>query len=90
MSKDKKLVINLDVAESVKVVFDVYTMTRYFALVYKELEFRGIKTRSGKEWQRKSSQWFLSNPIYVGKLIENDKCKTAFTRRLSTRIYPSQ
>ncbi len=70
-SIDKKLVIEPDESEAVKLIFNLYSRTKSMNLVRKELELKGIKTRAGKNWAKSTIHQMLANPIYAGKIQEN-------------------
>ena len=73
---NRLITVNKEEAKIVKKIFSMYLKKHNtFEAIAKELNMRGIKSYSGREWIGKSIIYILSNPIYAGKVRHavNDK-----------------
>lgn len=69
---DKKLVINEEEAETIRMIFDWYNNEGWgFKRITNELNARGIRPKMGPIWQVTSVQRIIRNPIYCGDFILN-------------------
>ena len=76
---DKKLIVNIDEAETVRALFQLYLEHANVRLVKQEADRRGLKTKSrrpnngqrcgGAPFTRGHIYKLLSNPIYVGAVV---------------------
>jgi DNA invertase Pin-like site-specific DNA recombinase len=74
--KDKKYVVNPDTAPIVRQIFNDFLNgkgTRQIATHLNELK---IKTTRGNEWENRTVEYILYNPVYIGKIRWNPKGKT--------------
>jgi len=81
--KDRKLVINEEEAEIVKVIFERYLKTASYVQTAKYLNEKGYKTKSwiskkgveyvGKEWCKQNIYKILKHPIYIGLMPHKGK-----------------
>jgi len=72
-SEDRKLIVVPEEAEIIRRMFDIYKQTRSRTKVREELELMGAKTRTDKPFSKGTIEFILQNPIYAGKVIENDE-----------------
>jgi DNA invertase Pin-like site-specific DNA recombinase len=80
---DKKLVVNIEEAETVRALFQLYLEHANVRLVKQEADRRGLKTKSrspnngrrpgGAPFTRGHIYKLLSNPIYVGEVVHKGK-----------------
>lgn len=68
---DGKLVINEDEAKVVRQIFEWYNQGWGYKRITKELNARGIPSKTGQRWQMTSIQRIIQNPIYCGDFILN-------------------
>ena len=69
----RKLVINEEEAEAVRIIFTMYTKKYGYDLICKELNKKGYKTRSGREFTRNSIADILRNEKYIGHYVFNKR-----------------
>ena len=67
----KRLVINEDEAETVRLIFSMYSEGQGYSPILAALHERGGKTKNGKEFQKNSLYSILTNPKYQGMYIFN-------------------
>jgi site-specific DNA recombinase len=72
-SEDRKLTVVPEEAETIKTMFDVYKRTSSRTKVREELDLLGAKTRKGKQFSKGAVETILQNPVYAGKLYENEQ-----------------
>jgi DNA invertase Pin-like site-specific DNA recombinase len=91
-----KLTINIDEANVVKEIFDLYVSYGYGSLrIAKALNSKNIPTKTQGEWIRQTISKIISNPIYIGKYrlehtiqeIYNDYGKEYKSVKLDKPIY---
>lgn len=71
LGKDE-LGINEAESKVVKEIFELYTTGRYgMSKVAKILNQKGIKTKSGADWNMQTIRYVLTNPIYIGTMRYN-------------------
>ncbi len=82
VTSDGHYVINLNQAESIKLIFEMYANNYSYRDITAELNQRGFKTRSGMPFGNNSLHDILRNPKYSGVYVFNAKTsKTADGRR---------
>lgn len=85
--ESRKLIINDDEAESVRIIFDMYSKGYGYSAILDKLHEQGKKTKTGNEFQKNSLYSILSNPKYQGMYVYN-RCsaKTSVGTR-NTHLY---
>ncbi len=68
---NKKIVINQEEAEIVRLIFALYVSGMGSRTVAKELYNRGIKSRSGTMFQETTVRSIIRNPLYMGTAVMN-------------------
>ncbi len=68
---NKKVVINKEEAEIVRLIFLLYVSGMGSRTVAKELYNRGIKSRSGNMFQETTVRSIIRNPLYMGTAVMN-------------------
>lgn len=58
--------INEDEAQIVRHIYDLYESIRSLTIVAKELNGKGIRSRTGKPWNPTTVRTMLTNPFYAG------------------------
>lgn len=74
--KDKKYVINPDTAPIVRQIYADYLSGVPSLTIARKLNEMGIKTTRGNEWENRTIDYVLQNPVYVGKIRWNPKRRT--------------
>lgn len=69
----RKLVVNEFEAEAVRIIFDMYCRKYGYDLIAKELNSKGYKTKTGKEFTRNSIAEILRNEKYIGRYVFNKR-----------------
>jgi site-specific DNA recombinase len=72
-TENRKLVTVPEEAEIIRRIFNVYKQTKSRTKVREELEIAGAKTRQGKPFSKGTIEAMLKNPVYAGKLFENEE-----------------
>lgn len=71
-SKEKKnFVVNIEQAEIVKKIFNMYISGYGFCGIAKELESRNIPTQKGGNWRGNTIKNIILNEVYCGTLVQN-------------------
>lgn len=71
-SKEKKnFVVNIEQAEIVKEIFNMYINGYGFCGIAKELESRNIPTQKGGNWKGNTIKNIILNEVYCGTLVQN-------------------
>lgn len=70
--ENKKLIINEEQADKVRVIFDEYLRLGSVPRLKEYLENKNIKTQTGKSFSKGQLYHILSNKIYMGKIIHKD------------------
>ena len=85
--ESRKLIINEEEAESVRIIFDMYSKGYGYSAILDKLHEQGKKTKAGNEFQKNSLYSILSNPKYQGMYVYN-RCsaKTSVGTR-NTHLY---
>ena len=85
--ESRKLIINEEEAESVRIIFDMYSKGYGYSAILDKLHEQGKKTKTGNEFQKNSLYSILSNPKYQGMYVYN-RCsaKTSVGTR-NTHLY---
>ena len=71
--ESRKLVINEVEAEAVRIIFDMYCRKYGYDLIAKELNSKGFKTKTGKDFTRNSIAEILRNEKYIGRYVFNKR-----------------
>lgn len=69
----RKLIINEEEAEAVRIIFSMYTKKYGYDLICQELNKKGYKTRSGRKFTRNSIADILRNEKYIGHYVFNKR-----------------
>lgn len=77
----KILFIDLQEADTVKAMYQLYSKNKSFRSVVHSLNSLGIKTRDGRAWASTSVRRILQNPIYYGALTYNKRRGVGKTSR---------
>ena len=84
VNEDKKYVINEKEAESVRLIFEMYTSRYTLSQMVDELNSRGFRTKAGAIFKSNSINSILTNEKYTGVYIFNKSAKKdAYGRRNS-------
>ena len=84
VNAEKKYVINEKEAESVRLIFEMYTARYTLSQMVDELNSRGFKTKAGAIFKSNSINSILTNEKYTGVYIFNKSAKKdAYGRRNS-------
>ena len=70
---EKRLVINPEEAEIVRLIFDMYANKHTYNYMAKELNARGYKTKVGKEFTSASFNSILSQRKYIDEYVYNKR-----------------
>lgn len=73
---DKKYVINPVNAPIVEKIFIDFLNGKGFRAIANELNRLGIKTTRGNDWENRTVEYVLRNPVYIGKIRWNPKRRT--------------
>lgn len=66
------LIVNESESTIVKKIFELYLTGKYgIGKIAKELNNKGLKTKSGSKWNFSSIHYVLTNPIYIGTMRFN-------------------
>lgn len=71
--KDKKLIIEKESAETVKLIFDKYLECKSVMKLKEYLDANQIKTRTEKDFSKGQLYHMLANKVYIGKITHKDK-----------------
>ena len=71
LDADKRLIINFQEAEIVKLIFNLYSQGYGYSYILAMLYEKGYKTKSGKDFQKNSLYGILTNPKYQGQYVYN-------------------
>ena len=71
MDADRRLTINEDEAEIVRLIFDMYSRGYGYAAILEELEKRGCRSKTGGHFQKHSLRAILTNEKYSGTFVFN-------------------
>lgn len=67
--KDRKLIVDPDEAEAVRTIFTLYARSSSTAQVVRELDARGILTKTGRPYDKTSLLKTLHNKVYRGLAV---------------------
>lgn len=73
---DKKYEINPVNAPIVERIFYAFLNGKGFRAIANELNSLGIKTTRGNNWENRTVEYILRNPVYIGKIRWNPKRRT--------------
>lgn len=85
----RKLVINPQEAEAVRLIFSMYSEGCGYSGVLAALHEMGSKTKSGKEFQKNSLYSILTNPKYTGIYVFNRSSAKSITGTRNTHLLKS-
>lgn len=83
----KRLVINPEEAETVKIIFSMYSRGSGYSPILDKLHALGRKTKSGNEFQKNSLYSILSNPKYQGMYVFNRASAKNSVGKRNTHLY---
>lgn len=83
----KRLVINPEEAETVKLIFSMYSRGCGYSSILDKLHALGRKTKSGNEFQKNSLYSILSNPKYQGMYVFNRASAKNSVGKRNTHLY---
>ena len=91
--EDSKFVIVPKEAEIIRKVFEDYIGGKGFLSIAKDLNSMGIRTHKGNKIENRTIEYWLNNPVYIGKtrwnpngkLSRNYSSDTAIIRKLGTK-----
>jgi DNA invertase Pin-like site-specific DNA recombinase len=73
--KTRTLKPNLEQAKVVQMIYDWYVNQNMGCRkIGNELDRLGIKSYTGKNWDKSSITSYLKNPVYIGKIVWKKKC----------------
>lgn len=73
---DKQYIINEQTAPIVRKIFSDYLAGKGITTIARELNILGIKTARGNDWENRTVEYILRNPVYTGKIRWNPVGKT--------------
>lgn len=73
---DKQYIINEQTAPIVRKIFSDYLAGKGITAIARELNILGIKTARGNDWENRTVEYILRNPVYTGKIRWNPVGKT--------------
>ena len=83
----KKLIINEDEAQAVRLVFEMYSEGYGYSSILDRLHLYGMKTKAGKDFQKNSLYSILSNPKYQGMYVFNRSSAKNSIGKRNTHLY---
>lgn len=84
--KDNEYVIVPEEAEVIKKVFNDYISGKGFLSIAKTLNFMGIRTHRGNKIENRTIEYWLNNPVYIGKIRWNPDGKLSRNYTANTAI----
>ena len=75
--ENKQYVVNPDTAPFVKKIFNDYLNGVPLIRIAQNLNALKIKTTRGNNWENRTVEYVLRNPVYIGKIRWNPKRKTS-------------
>lgn len=73
---DKKYIVNEQNAPIVRKMFSDYLDGKGTIAIARELNTLGIKTTRGNNWENRTVEYVLRNPVYIGKIRWNTNGRT--------------
>jgi len=70
-NQDKKLIVDKQESEVIKLIYDIYIDTGLLCRVYNKLKGENIKNKKGKYFTKKALSDILRNILYAGKIKYN-------------------
>lgn len=70
--EDKKLIIEEESAQKIKLIFEKYIELKSVAILKEYLEQQCIKTRTDKNFSKGHIYKILSNKLYIGKIVHKE------------------
>ena len=83
----RKLVINEDEAETVRLIFGMYSEGYGYSAILDRLHLLGRQTKLGKDFQKNSLYSILSNPKYKGMFVFNRSSARNTVGTRNTHLY---
>ena len=83
----KKLIINPYEAETVKLIFDMYSKGYGYSAILDELHNQDSKTKNGNDFMKNSLYSILTNPKYQGIYVYNRSSAKDCEGRRNTHLY---
>lgn len=74
--ENKNYVINEETAPIVRQIFSDYLNGSGFTHIARKLNEFNIKTARGNNWENRTVEYILQNPVYIGKIRWNPKRRT--------------
>jgi len=71
---NKRLVPDEEEAPRVAFMFEQFSRNPSLACLRDELDRRGWQTRKGLPWTKSVLDYILSNPVYIGKTLYDERC----------------
>ncbi len=84
--EDNEYVIVPEEAEIIKKVFNDYISGKGFLSIAKTLNFMGIRTHRGNKIENRTIEYWLNNPVYIGKIRWNPNGKLSRNYTAGTAI----
>lgn len=85
MIKNGKLCVNLDEAETIRMIYKKYLDLESLRGVTQWLNANNYRTRKGETWASSSIRRILSNPTYTGKVWYNKRISSKMTGKIGSR-----
>ena len=86
----RKLVINEYEAESVRIIFDMYSKGYGYAPILEVLNAQGRKTKKGHAFLKNSLNSILTNPKYKGMYVFNRSSAKSYAGTRNTHLYKDE
>lgn len=82
----KKLIINEYEAETVRIIFEMYSQGYGYTAILKNLNQEGRKTKNGNDFAKNSLYSILTNPKYQGTYVYNRSSAKSITGTRNTHL----
>jgi len=86
----RKLVINEYEAESVRIIFDMYSKGYGYSPILEVLNAQGRKTKKGQAFLKNSLNSILTNPKYKGMYVFNRSSAKSYAGTRNTHLYKDE
>ncbi len=86
----KRLVINTQEAETVRIIFDLYSKGYGYSYILEELHNRELRTKKGLPFQKNSLYSILTNPKYQGTYVFNRSSAKCYSGTRNTHSYKDE
>lgn len=84
--ESKRLIVNPAEAETVNLIFDMYSQGYGYSPILARLHQEQRKTKNGKDFQKNSLYSILTNPKYQGKYVFNRSSAKSITGTRNTHL----